>query len=301
VTLLEKVKIGIFKCGNIGASPVFELLLDELAERQDIKVRTVTTGSKMGIEDIEEALPKLFQFDPNLVIFISPNPAIPGPAKARENLLNKGVPSVVISDAVAKRIRNELEKQGLGYIIIMGDPLIGARREFLDPIEMAIFNSNIIKVLAITGVLRILHQEIDRLIAILKEGLPLILPKLLVDTDIIRDNSGFRNPYAKAKAMAAYELTKKVAEIDTRACFIEKEREKYIPLVACAHEIAQTAARLAEEAREIEKHSDTLVRKPHSKKGEPLTKTKLALPPTLDEEIYKGWLKTLDLKKKRDK
>jgi methylenetetrahydromethanopterin dehydrogenase len=301
VTLLKKVKIGIFKCGNIGASPVFELLLDELAERQDIKVRTVTTGSKMGVEDIEEALPKLFKFDPNLIIFISPNPAIPGPAKVRENLLNKGMPSVVISDAVAKRIKNELEKQGLGYIIIMGDPLIGARREFLDPIEMAIFNSNIIKVLAITGVLRILHQEIDRLIAILKEGLPLTLPKLLVDTDVIRDNSSFRNPYAKAKAMAAYELTKKVAEIDTRACFIEKEREKYIPLVTCAHEIAQTAARLAEEAREIEKHSDTLVRKPHSKKGEPLTKTKLALPPTLDEEVYEGWLKTLDLENKRDR
>ncbi|MFQ5758686.1 MAG: F420-dependent methylenetetrahydromethanopterin dehydrogenase, partial [Candidatus Bathyarchaeia archaeon] len=74
--------------------------------------------------------------------------------------------------------------------------------------------------------------------------------------------------------------------------FIEKEREKYIPLAACAHEIAQIAANLAEEAREIEKYSDTLARKPHSKKGEPLTKTKLTLPPTLDEEIYRKWLKT---------
>ena len=300
MTLLEKVKIGVFKCGNIGASPIFELLLDELAERGDIKVRTVTTGSKMGIEDVEEALPKLFEFDPDLIIFISPNPAISGPAKVREILLDRGVPSVVISDGVAKRIRNELEQQGLGYIIIMGDPLIGARREFLDPTEMAIFNSNIIKVLAITGVLRILHQEIDRLIAILKEGLPLTLPKLLVDTEVIRDNSNFQNHYAKAKAMAAYELTKKIAEIDAQACFMEKEREKYIPLVACAHEIAQIAARLAEEAREIEKYSDTLLRKPHSKKGEPLTKTKLTLPPTLDEEVYKRWLKTLDLKEKEE-
>lgn len=290
---MEKVKIGVFKCGNIGASPIFELLLDELAQREDITVRTVTTGSKMGVEDVEEALPRLFEFNPDLIVFISPNPAIPGPAKVREILLDRGVPSVVISDGVAKRIKDELEKQGLGYIIIMGDPLIGARREFLDPIEMAIFNSNIIKVLAITGVLRILHQEIDRLIAILKEGLPLTLPKLLVDTDIIRDNSDFQNPYARAKAMAAYELTKKVAEIDTRACFIEKEREKYIPLAACAHELAQIAAKLAEEAREIEKYSDSLVRKPHSKKGEPLTKTKLIPPPTVDKEIYRRWLKTL--------
>jgi len=293
VALLEKVKIGVFKCGNIGAAPLFELLLDELAEREDITVRTVTTGSKMGVEDVEEALPRLFEFDPDLIVFISPNPAISGPAKVREILLKRGVPSVIVSDGVAKRIKDELEKQGLGYIIIMGDPLIGARREFLDPIEMAIFNSNIIKVLAITGVLRILHQEIDRLIAILKEELALTLPRLLVDTDNIRDNPDFANPYAKAKAMAAYELTKKVAEIDTRACFKEKEREKYIPLAACAHELAQIAAKLAEEAREIEKYSDSLVRKPHSKKGEPLTKTKLILPPTLDKEIYRRWLKTL--------
>ena len=293
MTLLEKVKIGVFKCGNIGVAPVFELLLDELAERKDLKVRTVTTGSKMGVEDVEEALPKLFELDPDLIVFISPNPAIPGPARVREILLERGVPSLVISDGVAKRIKDELEKQDLGYVIIMGDPLIGARREFLDPVEMAIFNSNVIKVLAITGVLRILHQEIDKMIAILKEGSPLTLPKLVIDTAAIRDNSNFQNPYAKAKAMAAYELTKKVAEIDTRACFIEREREKYIPLVACAHEIAQIAAKLAEEAREIEKYADTLARKPHSKKGEPLTKTKLTLPPTLDEEIFQKWLKTL--------
>jgi methylenetetrahydromethanopterin dehydrogenase len=293
VTVLEKVKIGVFKCGNIGVAPVFELLLDELAERGDLKVRTVTTGSKMGVEDVEEALPKLFEFDPNLIVFISPNPAIPGPAKVREILSERGVPSIVISDGVAKRIKDAVEKQGLGYMIIMGDPLIGARREFLDPVEMAVFNSNILKVLAITGVLRMLHQEIDRLVAILKEGSRLTLPRLIVDTDVIRDNSDFQNPYAKAKAMAAYELTKKVAEIDTRACFIEKEREKYIPLVACAHEIAQIAAKLAEEAREIEKYADTLARKPHSKKGEPLTKTELTLPPTLDEEIFRKWLKTL--------
>jgi len=293
VTLLEKVKIGVFKCGNIGVAPVFELLLDELAEREDLKVRTVTTGSKMGAEDVEEALPKLFEFDPNIIVFISPNPAIPGPAKVREILSEKGIPSVVISDGVAKRIKDELGKQGLGYMIIMGDPLIGARREFLDPIEMAIFNSNILKVLAITGVLRVLHQEIDRLIALIKEGLTPTLPRLLIDTALIRDRSDFQNPYAKAKAMAAYELTKKIAEIDTQACFIEREREKYIPLVACAHEIAQIAAKLAEEAREIEKYSDTLARKPHSKNGQPQTKVKLMLPPSSDEKVYKKWFKTL--------
>lgn len=277
-------KVGVFKCGNIGSSPLFELLLDELADRRDIKTRTVTTGSKMVAEDVEEALPKIFEFDPDLFVLISPNPSIPGPALVREKFSSSGKPSMVISDAPAKRLKAELEKQGLGYIIVMGDPLIGARREFLDPIEMAIFNSNIIKVLAVTGVYRLVHQEIDRVIHALKTGSSPALPKLIIDVNTIRDNSDFTNPYARAKAIAAYELAEKIAEINFQACFIEKESAKYIPLVASAHEIAQTAARLAEEAREIEKYGDTLARKPHSKDGKLKVKTKLMLAPTLDEK-----------------
>ncbi|MGD8506634.1 MAG: F420-dependent methylenetetrahydromethanopterin dehydrogenase [Candidatus Bathyarchaeota archaeon] len=285
---MEKVKIGVFKCGNIGTSPLFELLLDELADRKDVQIRTVTTGSKMSVEDVEEALPKVFEFKPNLLVSISPNPSIPGPAKAREKLSKSSIPSVIISDAPAKRVKAELEKQGLGYIIVTGDPLIGARREFLDPVEMAIFNSNIIKLLAITGVFRMIHREIDKLIHAVKMGLSPTLPKLTINVDRIRDNSDFQNPYAKAKAMAAYALAEKIAEINTKACFIEKEREKYIPLVASAHEIAQIAAKLAEEAREIEKYGETLVRKPHSKDGKPKIKSKLMLPPTLDKEPYQN-------------
>jgi len=284
---MEQVKIVVFKCGNIATSPLFELLLDELADRQDIKIRTVTTGSKMSVEDVEEALPKIFEFNPNLLISICPNPSISGPAKVREKLSSSDVPSVVISDAPGKRIKAKLEEQGLGYIIITGDPLIGARREFLDPIEMAIFNSNIIKVLAITGVYRIVHQEIDKLIQAIKKGVSLALPRLIIDPNTIRDCSDFENPYAKAKALAAYELTEKIAEINFQACFVEKESEKYIPLVVSAHEIAQTAAKLAEEAREIEKYNDTLVRKPHSKKGDLKIKTKLMLPPTSNEEFHR--------------
>ena len=273
-------KIGIFKCGNIGTSPLFELLLDELADRKDIKVRTVTTGSKMGAEDVEEALPKIFEFNPDLLVLISPNTSLPGPAKVREKLSSSGLPGVVVTDAPGKRVKAELEKQGLGYIIITGDPLIGARKEFLDPTEMAIFNSNISKVLAVTGVYRMVHQEIDKVIYALEAGQSPILPKLVIDVNTIRDNSVFNNPYARAKAMAAYGLAEKVAEINIQACFIEKESEKYIPLVACAHEIAQIAARLAEEAREIEKYNDTLIRKPHAKDGKLKIKAKLMLSPT---------------------
>src|SRR4030066_1768311 len=281
-------KIGIFKCGNIGTSPILELLLDELADRQDIKVRTVTTGSKMGLEDVEDALPKIFEFNPDLLIVISPNPALPGPAKARERISSSGLPGIVISDSPAKKAKADIEKQGLGYIIISGDPLIGARKEFLDPIEMAIFNSNISKVLAITGVYRIVHQEIDKVIYALEAGQTPVLPRLVIDVTVIRDCSDFNNPYAKAKAMAAYALAEKVAEINTLAWFIEKESQKYIPLVTSAHEIAQTAARLAEEAREIEKCNDSLTRKPHAKDGKQKIKTKLMLSPTFAEEFGKS-------------
>ena len=271
-------KIGIFKCGNIGTSPLLELLLDELADRQDIKVRTVTTGAKMGVEDVEDALPKIFELNPDLLIVISPNTSLPGPGKVREKISSSGLPGIVISDAPGKRAKEEIEKQGLGYIIITGDPLIGARKQFLDAIEMAIFNSNISKVLAITGVYRIVHQEIDRAIYAIENEQKPDLPKLIVDLKIVRDRSEFSNPYAKAKAIAAYGLLEKIAEINVQACFIEKESEKYIPLVTCAHEIAQAAARLAEEAREIEKCNDSLMRKSHSKDGRSKTKTKLMLP-----------------------
>jgi methylenetetrahydromethanopterin dehydrogenase len=242
-------KIGIFKCGNIGTSPLLELLLDELADRKDVKIRTVTTGSKMALEDVDEALPKMMEFNPDVFVVISPNTALPGPAKARETFANSGKPGIVITDAPGKRVKADLEKQGLGYIIITGDPLIGARKEFLDPTEMAVFNSNISKVLAITGVYRIVQTEIDKVIFAVEAGQVPILPKLVIDVSVIRDISVFSNPYARAKAMAAYGMTEKVAEINALACFVEKEKEKYIPLVASAHEIAQTAARLAEEAR----------------------------------------------------
>ena len=279
-------KIGIFKCGNIGTSPCLELILDELADRRDIKVRVVTTGSKMGPDDVEEALPKMFEFNPDMMVIISPNTALPGPAKAREASSNRKLPGIVITDSPGKKVRPDIEKQGLGYIIITGDPMIGARKEFLDPVEMALFNSNVNKVLAITGVYRIVYQEIDKVIYAIEAGLPTVLPKLVIDIATIRDLALFSNPYAKAKAIAAYGMAEKLADIDVQACFIEKEGDKYIPLVAAAHEVAQAAARLAEEAREIEKYNDSVLRKPHAKDGKLKTKTKLMMQPTFDEETY---------------
>jgi methylenetetrahydromethanopterin dehydrogenase len=281
---MDKICIGVFKCGNIGTAPILELLLDELADRKDIAVRTVTTGSKMNVEAIENSIGRILEFNTDILLFISPNTSAPGPAKAREILSKKKVPTIVFTDGPGRRAKTEIEEQGLGYVIIMGDPLIGARKEFLDPIEMAIFNSNVIKVLASTGVFRLIVQEIDKLIYALKAGSKLTLPRLNINTDHIRESQNFRNPYAMAKAMAAYELLKKAAEINAKACFVEKDKEKYIPLVACAHEIVQTSAELADAAREIEKSNDQVLRTPHAKDGRLKVKEKLLLSPETQEE-----------------
>jgi len=285
---LAEVRIAVLKCGNIGTAPMLELLLDELADRRDITVRTVSTGSKMDVEAVDDTVGKVFEFNPDIILFISPNTSAPGPAKARDALSKGKVPTIVFTDSPGKRVKNEIEEQGLGYIIIAGDPLIGARKEFLDPIEMSIFNSNVIKVLASTGAFRTVFQEVDKLVYAKKAGTNLSLPKLIVDTESIREATHFKNPYAKAKAMAAYEMLKKVAEINVQACFVEKDKEKYIPLVACAHEIAQASASLAEEAREIEKYTDTLLRTPHAKDGMLKTKEKLMLPPRLQNDGTDG-------------
>ena len=98
--MIEKqfIRVGIFKCGNIGTAPLLELLLDELADRKDIKIRTVTTGSKMALEDVEEALPKMMEFNSDIYVVISPNTALPGPAKARETLAGSRKPGYLYRD-----------------------------------------------------------------------------------------------------------------------------------------------------------------------------------------------------------
>ena len=67
------VKIGIIKSGNIGTSPVLDLLLDERADRPNIDVRVFGSGAKMNPEQVEDVVPKVDQFDPDFCIFISPN------------------------------------------------------------------------------------------------------------------------------------------------------------------------------------------------------------------------------------
>ncbi len=272
------VKIGVIKCGNLGTSPVIDLVLDERADRPNIDVRGVNSGAKMNPEQIEDAVPKIMDFDPDFVVFISPNPGAPGPARARELLSEMDVPAIIVGDAPGMGKKDEMDEQGLGYIIVQGDPMIGARREFLDPTEMASFNSDVIKVLAATGAYRVVQETLDAAIAQAESG-SIELPKVVISTAKAVEAGDFKNPYAKAKAMAAYEIAMKVADVDLKGCFMTKEMEKYIPIVASAHEMISAAAKLAVEAREIEKANDTVLRKPHGGQGQTLSKTELMLKP----------------------
>ncbi|MCS7112171.1 MAG: F420-dependent methylenetetrahydromethanopterin dehydrogenase [Ignisphaera sp.] len=279
------VRICVLKLGCIGSAPLLEYLLDERADRTDIEVRVVTTGAKMydekyGLELAEMGLKE----DCDLYLVVSPNATTPGPTKARETLRDKGKRVIVISDAPTSKIVKDLEAKGFGYIVVLADSMIGARREFLDPIEMALFNSDIIRVLAVTGVYRLLQIEINRVIDQIKKGAADIqLPKIIVDKETAAKYSEFRNPYARVKAMAAYEIARHVADLTMEGCFKVKEAERYVPIVAAAHEMMRYAALLADEAREVEKYGDTVVRTPHSTKGEVLFKEKLAEKPVKKE------------------
>jgi methylenetetrahydromethanopterin dehydrogenase len=256
-------------------------LLDERADRNDITVTVVSSGAKMVAEDAEGVVKALERFKPQLVMVVSPNAALPGPTKAREAAKSLNVPVVVISDAPARKAISKLEEGGFGYIIVEADSMIGARREFLDPTEMAIYNSDIIKVLAITGVFNLIVKTIDEIIASIKKGEEVKLPRLIVTKELALENAGFSNPYARTKAMAAFEAARKVADLTTEGCFKVQEWEKYIPLVAAGHELMRYAAKLADEAREIEKSSDQVLRMPHRASGELAANRKLIekLPP----------------------
>jgi len=269
------VRIGFGKLGNIGSAPLLEFLLDERAERKDIEVRVVSSGAKMGVEHATDIAQKLGEFKPDLAIVTSPNATLPGPTRLREILIGSGIPTIVISDSPTKKAVQGIEKSGAGYLIVDADSMIGARREFLDPSEMALFNADLFKVLTVTGVFNVLWQEIDKAIRSIQNGAAPALPRIVINREKAIESSGLNNPYAKAKAVAAHEIARRVADLTVEGCFVVKEWERYTQLVAAAHEMMREAAKLADEAREIEKAEDMILRTPHNGEGTILQKRKL--------------------------
>ena len=277
------VRIGFGKLGNIGSAPLLEFLLDERADRKDVEVRVVSSGAKMGVDQAADVAQKLIEFKPDLAVVTSPNATLPGPTRLRETLIGARIPTIVISDSPARKGVQDIEKSGAGYLIVEADSMIGARREFLDPSEMALFNADLFKVLTVTGAFNVLWQEIDKVIQPLQKGAAPVLPRVLVNKEKAVESSGLNNPYARAKAIAAHEIAKRVADLTTEGCFVVKERERYTQLVAAAHEMMREAARLAEEAREMEKAQDMIFRSPHNSEGAILSKRKLMEKPSSED------------------
>lgn len=276
-------RIGFGKLGNIGCAPLLEFLLDERAERDDIEVRSIGSGAKMELEQASEVAQAILDFKPDLAVVTSPNCTLPGPTRLRE-LLSKQTLTIVISDGPAKKVTQDIEKIGAGYLIAEADSMIGARREYLDPTEMALFNADILKVLTVSGVLNVIWQELDRVIQTIQKKENPTLPRIVINKEKAIERSQLNNPYAIAKALAAHEIARRVSDLTFEACFIVKDWERYTKLVSAAHEMMRDAARLADEAREIEKSEDSVVRTPHHNDGRMLFKQKLIEKPRKPEE-----------------
>jgi methylenetetrahydromethanopterin dehydrogenase len=272
------VRVGIVKLGNLGTSRYIDLILDERADR-DVYVRAVGTGAKLGEPEAEEAVKEILTFKPQFVVVISPNATIPGPTKARDALKAAGIPTIVISDVPVMKIKDDLKAKGFGYFIVKADSMIGARRQFLDPTEMVLFNAEMTKVLTETGVVRLIQKELDRVISEIAAGQAPVLPQIVVGADKCVPEAGYKNPYAKAKAFAAYAMAEKVGDLDLLGCFMQKEMDQYIITVCSAHELLRAAAKLCDEARELEKGMDSVLRTPHAADGKVLMKTTLVSKP----------------------
>jgi methylenetetrahydromethanopterin dehydrogenase len=271
---MEKVKIGILRTGNIGVAPFVDLILDERADREDIQVISIGSGAKLDPAQATSAINLLLSQNIDLVVYVTPNATLPGPKGVVSAIRDAGKYGIIISDAPAIKKKAEFEVEKIGYIFIRGDPMIGARREFLDPTEMVLFNSDIVKILAVTGVFKIIAEEIDKVIDTLKKGMDVQLPRIVISRKTI-ETLKFSNPYAKTKAMAAFQIAETVANVDVAGCFMIKERDRYIATVSAGHEMLRIAAKLADETRELEKANNGVIRYPHSKKGEILFKTGL--------------------------
>lgn len=281
-------KLAVLKLGCIGTAPLLDLLLDERADREDLETRAFSSGAKLDADACAGATADCLAFGADLVLLVSPNAALPGPSKARKTLLEAGVTIIALGDAPSRKAffkKNDEGKQvldvpdGLGFFILPADPMIGARREFLDPSEMALFNADVIKLLAATGVLRALQNEIDDVIAALQAGNEPALPRMTITAETALAAAGFTNPYAQAKAYAALSIAESVAAVTTKGCFVEQDPARYITLVAAGHEMIRSAARLADDARELEKANDSVLRTPHAADGSRRSKTRLAAKP----------------------
>ena len=270
------VKIAVVKLGCIGTLPLLDIMIDERADRKDVEIRAFSSGSKMDTTSCEDVTRTVLAYGPDLVLLVSPNATLSGPTKARNALLSASIPTIAITDGPGQKafmVKDEQGKkrpvqvEGLGFVVIPQDPMIGARREFLDPTEMVLFNGELLKVLSVTGVIRKLQKVIDRVIEDIRNKCAPSLPRLVLHSEEAAAEAGFANPYAASKAIAALKILEALAKVSSEACFKAKDRNKYVLLASAAHEMLRAAALLADEIRELEKSNDAILRTSHRADG----------------------------------
>lgn len=269
------LKVVFAKIGMIGITPMIEGLIDERAVRTDIVTRSVYSGCKMEPSDAKEVMEAALALKPHLLIYVAPYLQGEGPLAGVEMLCGSGMPSCVVSNTATKEVLSKLEQNNIGYIIVDADPMIGAKKEFLDPVEMCLFNSDIIRVLALTGVYRAVQVEVDKMIEALKQGRRPQPPKLILDKEKALAYAGYHSPYAATKAMVAYEASKLVAELSTRGCYAIKDLGRALHYVSASHEVMRVAASIADEAREMEKKIDAVERLIHIYDGSVIRRVRL--------------------------
>jgi methylenetetrahydromethanopterin dehydrogenase len=270
------VKVTFVKIGYIATTTIIDALLDERSGRKDLQMRVVSSSVSMEEDASVDVAKMAAGIQSDLYVVVSPNAAMPGPTKAREALRATGKPIIVVSDEPSRKTLRENPVEGLGYIVVTNDSMIGAKQSFLDPVEMALFNSDAIKVLAVTGSFRIVQQELDKVIDQIGKGEKPTLPQVVIEKEAALAAAQISNPYAQGKAIAAFEASRRVATLSTEGTFKIEEPERYLPILAAAHELLRLAAKAADEAREVEKANDTAVRLAHFSKGETRKKTKLS-------------------------
>ncbi len=269
------VKVTFVKIGYIATTTLIDALLDERAGRKDLTLRVVSSSVKMDEDDAMDAAKMAAAVQSDLYVIISPNASLPGPVKAREALRATGTPVIIVSDEPSRKGLKENCPADSGYICITCDPMIGAKQAFLDPVEMALFNADAIRVLAVTGAFRIVQQELDKVIEQIAKGEKPTLPRVVIDKENAIAAAMISNPYARGKAMAAFEASRQVAKLSTEGTFKLEEPDQYLPVLAAAHELMRSAAILADEARELEKGNDTSARVAHFNSGASRKKIKL--------------------------
>ncbi|MHA1116119.1 MAG: F420-dependent methylenetetrahydromethanopterin dehydrogenase [Candidatus Heimdallarchaeaceae archaeon] len=258
------VKVTFLKIGNITLTTLVDIMLDERASRDDIQGTVLSSSTKLSPSDAERILSLLEYVESDLIVVVSPNANLDGPKKLVNELKGK-YPLIVVSDEADKELRESWRNEGVGYLIAPFDPMIGAKKDFLDPTEMGIFNGYVINVLSAAGVFELITKEIDNVIEQIKEGKELKLPKRNLSSMTVVQSYPFKNDYSKAKAVAALEMLTKVAKLDIKGLYVEKDKSKSLIYLAAAHEIVRQAGLLADEIRELEKSTNMLVRQPHNK------------------------------------